>query len=159
MKTLWVAILVILVLLAGYFLFFNPPAPQAPADSGAAAADLSQTPPASAPENPASASVSYTDQGFSPASVTIANGQTVTWTNNSTGMLWVASDPHPEHSGYDGTTKSEHCAADYSGATPFDSCTVIQPGQSYSFTFAKAGSWGYHNHMNDDMSGTVVVTQ
>jgi plastocyanin len=159
MKTLWIAIIVILVLLAGYFIFFNPAAPAPATDTTTQTTPTTDTQTADQNQNPAGASVSYTDQGFSPSSVTISNGQTVTWTNNSSSSLWVASDPHPQHSGYDGTSRQEHCATGYAGALPFDSCTAVPPGSSYTFTFTKAGSWGYHDHLNDGMSGTVVVTQ
>jgi plastocyanin len=106
----------------------------------------------------ASTGVSYSASGFSPASVSIAEGGTVTWTNHSAQMLWVATDPHPAHTGYDGTSRDTHCAAGYTGPAPFDACTGIAPGASWSFTFTKAGSWGYHNHLSPEDTGTVVVT-
>jgi hypothetical protein len=69
--------------------------------------------------------------------------------------MWVASDPHPVHTGYDGTSRSQHCAAGYTGPAPFDECGA---GTSYTFTFDKTGTWGYHDHISDESSGTVVVT-
>jgi len=69
--------------------------------------------------------------------------------------MWVASDPHPAHTGYDGTSLAQHCAT---GSTPsFDECSSVAKGSSYSFTFNKSGSWGYHNHANHSYAGTVVV--
>lgn len=100
-----------------------------------------------------SAAVTYNGTSFSPSTVTVKLGGTVTWTDTS-GQMWVASDPHPIHNGYDGTTRQEHCAPGYTGATPFDECT---PGATYSFTFTKSGSWGYHDHLNHSALGTVVV--
>ena len=98
--------------------------------------------------------VTYDGTTFSPASVSIHIGDTVTFTNTGSGPMWVASDPHPAHSGYSGTTKDRHCP-DTAG-TAFDQCTV---GSSYTFTFAKVGSWGYHNHINHSATGTIVVTK
>ena len=66
----------------------------------------------------------------------------------------MASDPHPIHNGYDGTTLQQHCAQGYTGPAPFDECS---PGTSFSFTFAKVGSWGYHDHLEASIKGTVVV--
>lgn len=99
------------------------------------------------------ATVTYDGSTFSPATVTIAKGSTITWTDTS-GTMWVASNPHPIHSGYDGTTRDQHCAAGYSGSAPFDECSA---GSTFSFTFNKTGSWGYHDHLNHGATGTIVV--
>lgn len=100
-----------------------------------------------------SAAVTFDGSSFSPASVTIAQGGTITWTSTA-GPLWVASDPHPIHNGYDGTTMQQHCASGYTGATPFDQCTG---GTTYSFTFNKVGTWGYHDHLEASIMGSVTV--
>lgn len=102
--------------------------------------------------------VTYTNDGFSPATLTVAEGTTVTFVNQSSNPMWIASDPHPTHQGYDGTTRSTHCAPGYTGPTPFDECTTVSPGTSYTFTFTKTGSWGYHNHAGAEDHGTIVVT-
>ena len=103
-----------------------------------------------------SASVAYTSSGPSPKTVTIKKGGTVTWTNQTSGDMWIASAPHPTHTGYDGTTEQTHCAAGYAGAAPFDEC---RNADTYSFTFNKVGSWNYHNHENPNQFGTVVVVE
>ncbi len=78
---------------------------------------------------------------FSPATITVKQGTTVTWTNTGTAKVWIASDPHPTHTDYPG----------------FNSGTDIGAGESWSFTFDKKGTWGYHNHLNPTAKGTVVV--
>ncbi len=94
------------------------------------------TPPA------ATAQVAYTSSDtFSPAVVTIPVGGTVTWTNAGDEDMRVASDPHPTHIGYPG----------------FDSMSNVGPGKTYSFTFQKKGSWGYHDHLDPTVKGTVIV--
>lgn len=98
--------------------------------------------------------VTYNGTTFSPSSVSVRVGDTVTFTDAGTAPMWVASDPHPAHSGYSGTTKDQHCP-DTAG-TAFDQCST---GTTYTFTFMKAGTWGYHNHINHSAIGTVVVTQ
>jgi plastocyanin len=100
--------------------------------------------------------VTYTDSGFSPKTVNVKVGQAVTFVNQSSHPMWVASDPHPLHNGYDGTTRDTHCAASYTGPKPFDECSTAT---SFTFTFTKAGTWGYHNHAVDEDAGTVVVSQ
>ena len=46
----------------------------------------------------------------------------------------------------------------YTGTIPFDACESVGPGESYSFTFTKADTWKYHDHVHATMFGTVVVT-
>jgi len=82
--------------------------------------------------------VVYNDDGFSPATITVPVGTKVTWTNESSGEMWVGSDPHPVHTDY----------------SAFDQKSV---GDSYSFTFSEAGTYHYHNHQNPNATGTVIV--
>jgi plastocyanin len=82
--------------------------------------------------------VSYDSDGFSPEGITVEAGTKVTWTNNSGSDMWVASNPHPVH-------------------TDFSSFDQKKAGDSYSFTFDKAGTYDYHNHLNSSDTGSVVV--
>lgn len=145
-----IGIVVALIVVAGgwYMLRGNPVSAPAPEET---------QPPAVQNTAPAATgtSVIYGPQGFSPASISVPVGTTVTFVNQGGDEMWVASDPHPTHQGYDGTTKSQHCAAGYSGPMPFDQCSA---GSSFSFTFTKTGTWGYHNHGNAADKGTVIVT-
>lgn len=93
------------------------------------------------PEATTGTQVLVTDNGFDPKSVTIKVGETVTWTNNSASSVRVASEPHPLHTGYPG----------------FDDLSGAAKGDTYPFTFTKKGTFGYHNHNNPSMKGTVVV--
>lgn len=104
---------------------------------------------------PMNVTVTYGPGGFSPQSITVAKGGTVTWVAApGADELWVASNPHPTHEGYDGTTRDQHCAAGYAGPAPFDQCAA---GTTFSFMFTKVGTWGYHNHGNHSDTGTVIV--
>lgn len=97
--------------------------------------------------------VEYTADGFTPSSMTITAGESVTWVQaDNAPDMWVASNQHPSHTEYDGTNLNEHCENETS--TTFDQC---ESGDRYSFTFDKAGEWGYHNHLNSGHTGTVVV--
>jgi plastocyanin len=81
----------------------------------------------------------------SPTQVTVAVGQSVTFTNNSSGPHDMESDPHPTHT---------DCPS-------IANVGVLQPGQSKTtFGFANSGSCGYHDHSNSDISslkGRIVV--
>ena len=68
--------------------------------------------------------------------------------------MWVASDEHPSHTGYDGTSRTEHCAANYTGPAAFDQCGS---GSQYSFTFNKTGAFDFHNHAAAQFTGTIIV--
>ena len=99
--------------------------------------------------------VIYTDAGYSPKEITIKAGDTVTWNNQSSGGMWTASGMHPSHVMYSGTSMDEHCPD--TSNTAFDECVAHQKGESWSFTFTKAGTWRYHNHINASRFGSVVV--
>ena len=85
--------------------------------------------------------VSYTVSGFSPGSLIIKTGETVTFTNNSNLQMWVASNPHPIH-----TKLSE-----------FDNRKGVSNGETYSFTFKTPGEYSYHNHLNPGDGGTIII--
>lgn len=87
------------------------------------------------------APVSTTAAGFSPSTMTVAKGTTVTFQNADTKPHWVASKPHPVHTGLPG----------------FDAGAPIPPGQGYSFTFNETGTFGYHDHLNPGTQGQIVV--
>ena len=70
---------------------------------------------------------------FSPASINVEPGTTVTWVNQG-------QAPH---------------TATHTGGT-FDSGT-LQPGQSYSYTFNRAGTYAYYCQIHPNMTGTIVV--
>lgn len=87
--------------------------------------------------------VTFTDSGFSPKTVTVAAGSTVAFMNESGGSMWVASAIHPTHQLLPG----------------FDQLKSVAKGGSYEYTFAKVGTWTYHNHVAPTQTGTVVVTK
>ena len=136
------------------------PAPAAPAPEEAAPAEPAQPAPApAAPAEPApaqaapearfladerderkpaaraaaSGSVTIVDFSFSPGTITINQGDTVTWVN-------------------DGPTPHSATASDGS----FDT-GVFPAGQSRSHTFAQAGTFAYICTPHPNMRGTVVV--
>ena len=85
---------------------------------------------------PAAAAVSVTirDFAFSPATISVPVGTTVTWTNEDS---------------------APHTATSTSGV--WDSGT-LETGGSFSFTFDTPGSFSYFCAIHPSMRGTVVVT-
>jgi len=82
------------------------------------------------------------DEKFMPQSIGVHAGGTITWVNESKQNIWIASDPHPVHTGYPG----------------FDSKKPVGPGESWSFKFDKPGVFPYHNHPIVGQQGLVVIT-
>lgn len=99
--------------------------------------------------------VTYTNAGYSPAKLTIKKGQTVTWKNESSFLMWTASAVHPTNKVYPGTDIS--MCGERGEAAMFDACKGISSGQEWSFKFNNAGTWKYHNHMKAAHSGTIIV--
>lgn len=87
--------------------------------------------------------VTYTNAGFSPTVLRVKKGTPVTFRNESSTNLWVASDPHPSHTGLPG----------------FDSDDGIGQGETFTFTFVRLGTFGYHNHLNQADKATIVVEE
>lgn len=144
---LW--ILAVVIVAGGWYLYTSKPAQEdgeVPAQQGEPAGG--DAPSAGA----TSTAVTYNGTNFSPSSVAVKKGGTVTFTSASD--MWVAANPHPSHEGYNGTTRERHCP-DTLG-TSFDQC---ERGKSYTFTFQETGSWSYHDHANPAAGGVVNVVE
>jgi plastocyanin len=98
---------------------------------------------------------------LSDTSVTIAAGQTVTWTNQSN------NEPHTVTIAPVGATfPTLNPFGPATGGNIYDGTTlvnsgVLMPGQSFSLQFTKPGTYTYHCIFHDDtenMIGTVTVT-
>lgn len=86
------------------------------------------------------ATITYSSDGFSPASVTVGSGQSIKFVNDSDSVAEPSSDPHPTH-----TSNPELNVGD------------IQPGESGTITVVTKGTWGMHNHYNPSHKTTVTV--
>lgn len=93
-------------------------------------------------DTPASeqATITYSDNGFSPASLTVKSGTTVTVKNTSSRTVQFDSDPHPAH------TDDKDLNAG-----------IIEPGKSTTFVAVNKGNFGYHNHLDASETGTIIV--
>ncbi len=80
---------------------------------------------------------------FSPKTLTIAKGDTVTWVNNAKELHNIVSYP-------DGFPQ---------GAVALASPDLVNKGQKWSYKFTKSGSYEYHclPHLPMGMHGVVIV--
>jgi plastocyanin len=78
--------------------------------------------------------VDITQAGFTPDRITIAYGDTVTWTNRDNANHQVLADQ-----------------------AAFTTSPVLGPGQTYSYTLTKSGNFGYRDALNTRRRGTVIV--
>lgn len=101
----------------------------------------SASPTAAVAYKPVSYTVKLTSGGLSPASLSILAGDTVTLVNNTDAAFWPASNPHPTHTDCPG----------------FDAKRGLRNGESYTLTFSKIQTCGYHNHLDPAMRGTITV--
>lgn len=163
--TVWAGVVIVVLIILGGWWYFSQKANEEPAlqDTPEVAGESEENEfvddsKDSAPAHPpvSAMTVRYTNDGFSPATLTVKKGTRVTFVNESADEMWVGSSEHPTHTEYDGTTKSEHCNDGIPSTTSFDQCAV---GTTYSFTFDKVGSWEYHNHTSSGEKGTIVVTE
>jgi plastocyanin len=83
--------------------------------------------------------VSISGMAFNPASLTVAAGTTVTWTNNDAIAHTVTSDTGLFDSG------SITATGGYGG------------GGTFSFTFATAGTYNYHCNIHPMMTAKIIV--
>lgn len=158
-----IAVFVVVIVIAGWFVLSSKSTPTNQV-GGTTGGTNYTSPPAesekpSTPNQPTSEAknepqlakniVTYSDAGFSPSELTIKVGDTVTWVNNSSDKMWVASAKHPTHTVYPTTGG---CI----GST-FDACKGDPPGSSWSFKFDVAGTWGYHDHLDASHFGKIVV--
>ena len=84
--------------------------------------------------------VTLPDKGFSPESITIKKGGTVSWINASSKSGTVNSASHPNHNLH-----------------RFLNLGEFPSGSSFEAIFEKEGTYSYHNHLNPQQQGTVVV--
>ncbi len=80
--------------------------------------------------------------GFNPSSLSIKQGDAVTFVSDGTvEAFWPASDSHPTHGIY----------------PEFDPKQPIPADESWTFVFQKTGLWKAHDHMNSHIKGEIVV--
>ncbi|HEY6756256.1 MAG TPA: plastocyanin/azurin family copper-binding protein, partial [Nitrososphaera sp.] len=92
----------------------------------------------------ASGASSLTNTAYNPNPVQVKVGSKVTWTNND-------SQPHTVTSGSNGQPDNKF------NSSP-DFSPLLNPGQTFSFTFTQAGNYPYFCLVHPNMVGTVNVS-
>jgi len=95
--------------------------------------------------------VRMTGTGFSPTTVEINIGDSVSFTDSGASR-WPASISHPTHTVYPGSSIGK-CGGSQE-STIFDACGLVS---EYTFTFNEEGSWSYHDHFSPSKGGTIIV--
>jgi plastocyanin len=141
MSTKWIITVVVVVLAA----IGGAIALSGGSSNNSTTKSTSSQPTASSSSQPASdqssgATITYSDNGFSPSTLTVKAGTTITIKNTSSSDMQFDSDPHPAHTD-----------------DPELNVGIVSPGQSMTFTVTTTGTHGYHNHLNPSDTGTIVV--
>lgn len=84
--------------------------------------------------------VTLTNSGFSPKTITIKKGEGIIWLNKSGVKATINSADHPTHKKFPEMNLGE-----------FDN------DQTITHVFTKAGTYEYHNHYSPQETGVVVV--
>lgn len=99
--------------------------------------------------------VTYSDSGYSPSTLKVKKGDFVVFENKNSKMMWTASAVHPTHKVYPGSD-IKMCGTNTLVAI-FDACKGYVLDESWEFKFDNQGTWKYHNHLQPNHTGTVVV--
>ena len=134
----WFCLLIIGILFTLAACGGSPPAANTSTPTATTAPTATDTPiptPTTAPTTAPSGgtSVTVTNFAFSPATLTVKVGATVTWTNKD-GVIHTATDNNGAFAG-----------------------TLAAGGGSYSFTFSKAGTYDYHCARHPYMTAVIIV--
>ncbi|PIP74499.1 MAG: hypothetical protein CO135_03010 [Candidatus Levybacteria bacterium CG_4_9_14_3_um_filter_35_16] len=132
-KNLILAVVFILVIIGGIYLFY----PTKPSNKNSLAS-ITPTQAIKLPEK--SQGIILTKSGFEPSEIKVKVKTLVVWINKSGGPATVNSDNHPTHLLY-----------------PFLNLGEFANESSVQVKFDSPGRYTYHNHLNPEQKGTVVV--
>lgn len=89
----------------------------------------------SSSQSSSKSSILITNRLFSPSSITVPVGTTVTWTNQDSYSHNIVENTGAFNSG------------------------LLSNGSTFSYTFTSAGTFNYNCSIHPDMTGSIVVTQ
>lgn len=144
----WIAAVVALVAVvlvgAGVFAYMNMDEPAEQEDTSQTATQSTENetqttnePAVAAEEQP---TIVFTDDGFDKSTYTFAAGKAITVKNESSMDMQFSSDDHPSH--------RDHSELNMK---------LLGAGESGTFTPPGAGTYGFHDHINDQFEGTLVI--
>jgi len=127
-------IIVAVIVLGGGFLLFRMVGTNSSSTSKNDAQSTAST------TQQASATITFSNSGFTPSKTTVKSGDTVAIKNTSSSDVQMESDPHPAHT--DDTDLN---------------VGLVNPGQTKTFTVTKTGTFGFHNHLNPSDTGRITI--
>lgn len=133
---IFITTIVIVLVVIGVGVYFFSQRQTAPTQPSAMP-DMSQQGQGQNTESSSANQISIENFAFSPATVTIKKGTTITWTNNDSADHTI--------------TKSD--SKNGPNSPP------LAKGQTYSFTFKDAGIFSYVCSLHPNMTGTITVVQ
>lgn len=130
MKKGWVIGIVIAVLVIAVIVYFSF------SGNYSHSTNMPSNTPSNTPSAPQSGNaITIQNFAFSPATINVKVGDTVTWTNRDSAPHQIASDSGSELSS-----------------------STLSNGATYSHTFTSAGTYAYHCAIHTSMKGSVVVS-
>lgn len=150
-NTTYVLVTVALLLLVGVGVYAftsdaddtKPLTPTTSSDSGSQTSTetKSNTPATStSSENVSTATITFDGNTFSPSTITVKSGTTITLNNTSNVPVELSSADHPSHRD-----------------NPELNMRTVSPRSSGTLTVTKTGTWGYHDHIDASKTGTIIV--
>src|SRR3989338_2310045 len=133
-KNIAVFLVLIVVLIGGYFIFRSNPNPDLTATDNSMMENDKTTMMAE------TATVTYADDVFTPSEIKVKVGDKLKFVNNGTSEIEIASGPHPTHTSY-----------------PAFESGSLAPGATYEFTATEKVTIMYHNHLNAKAFGKIIV--
>jgi plastocyanin len=140
MKKALIIIVIIVVLGIGAFVLFKKPTNKNNNQTANNSTSNTSSNSSNSSSTAAAATITYSDSGYSPATITVKSGDTVAIKNTSSHEVQFDSDPHPVH-----TDDTDLNAG------------LVEPGQTKTFTVTQKGTFGYHNHLDPSQTGTIVI--
>lgn len=139
-KGLWIGVVIVVIAVAAVLALVNnsDKKDNNGADVSHSSSATTGAPTSTNPEDNAVATLNVTisDFNFTPGTIKVKTGDTVIWTNQDTTSHTVTADAKSSDAP-DGPQ--------------------IAKGETYSFTFKKAGTYTYHCSLHPHMRGTVIV--
>ncbi len=99
--------------------------------------------------------VEISNEGFNPKEIIIESGDSLRFVAMDAGRHWPASDIHPMHETYPGSSIGKCNSPEEEEI--FDACKTLAQGQGYEFRFTEKGTWSFHDHLHPKLTGTVTV--
>lgn len=87
--------------------------------------------------------IKITKAGFDPKNVQSKVCDTLVFKNLDTEVHWPAVGPHPTHTSYPG----------------FDAGRALQQNDSFEFQVNRPGSYSFHDHLNEQLTGSITISK